>query len=140
MQTERHINSKSREWALQFLYQCEIEKLFFFSPNHCERFIKDFSVDPVNQLFFRGLVEGVFEKLSLLNEKIESVSENWNLARMPVIDRCILRLAAFELLLSDMPKKIVINEAIDLAKKYSTENSGQFVNGILDKLASLTKN
>lgn len=139
MQREHHPNAQSREWALQFLYQCEIEKLYFFSASHCDRFISDFGVDPENVLFFRSLVEGVFDKLSLLNEKIESVSEHWTLGRMPVIDRCVLRLAAFEILYSEMPKKIIINEAIELAKKYSTEHSGSFVNGILDKLAATAR-
>jgi transcription antitermination factor NusB len=140
VQREHHPNAQSREWALQFLYQCEIEKLYFYSANHFDRFVSDFKVDKANVLFFRSLVEGIFEKFSLLNEKIESVSEHWTLSRMPVIDRCLLRLAAYELFYSEMPKKVIINEAIELAKKYSTENSGAFVNGILDKLAHQTRN
>ena len=140
MQREHHPNAQSREWALQFLYQSEIEKLYFYSANHLDRFISDFKVDKANILFFRGLIEGIFEKLSILNEKIESVSEHWTLSRMPVIDRCLLRLAAYELFYSETPKKVIINEAIELAKKYSTENSGAFVNGILDKLAHQTGN
>jgi len=126
---------QSREWALQFLYQCEIEKLFFFSANHCDRFMTDFGVDREHKAYFRRLVEGIFENLSGLNEKIEAVSEHWTLARMPVIDRCVLRLAAYELLFTDTPKKVVINEAIELEKNKCSENSGAFVNGSLDKLA-----
>ncbi len=136
MQREHHPNAQSREWAVQFLYQCEIEKLFFFSANHCDRFISDFGVEREHTAYFRRLAQGIFDNLSALNEKIEAVSEHWTLARMPVIDRCVLRLAAYELLFTDTPKKVVINEAIELAKKYSTENSGSFVNGILDKLAN----
>lgn len=135
-QREQHPNAQSREWALQFLYQCEIEKLFFFSKNHADRFIADFSIDDTNQAYFRKLAEGVFEKFSALNEKIEAASEHWTLSRMPVIDRCVLRLAAYELLFTDTPKRVVINEAIELAKKFSTQNSGAFVNGILDKLTA----
>ena len=135
MQREHHPNAQSREWAIQFLYQCEIEKLFFFSANHLDRFISDFGVEREHVPYFRRLVEGIYDNLIPLNEKIEAVSENWTLGRMPVIDRCVLRLAAYEILFTDTPKKVAINEAIELAKKYSTENSGAFVNGILDKLA-----
>lgn len=134
MTREHHPNAQSREWAVQFLYQCEIEKLFFFSANHCDRFVVDFGIDRENIAYFKKLALGIFENLSTLNEKIEAVSENWTLGRMPVIDRCVLRLAAYELLYTDTPKKVAINEAIELAKKYSTENSGAFVNGILDRL------
>ncbi len=130
-----HPHGKSREWALQFLYQSEIEKVYFFSETHFERFAQNFSVEPLQRPYLRKLVEGVFEKLPELNEIIDEQSENWNLSRMPVIDRCILRLATLELKAKETPPKVVINEAIELAKKYSTENSGSFVNGILDRIA-----
>ncbi len=132
---ENHPHAQAREWALQFLYQCEIEKVYFFSESHFDLFTKSFSIVGSSTNYLRRLIEGVFQHLPDLSEKIEALSEHWNLSRMPVIDRCILRLAAFELLYSDTHKRIVINEAIELAKKYSTENSGSFVNGILDKLA-----
>ncbi|MCX6130036.1 MAG: transcription antitermination factor NusB [Proteobacteria bacterium] len=136
MQRDHHPNAQSREWALQFFYQCEIERLYFYSAPHLDRFAVDFQIDSKLRVFFKSLVEGVFQHQTQLNEKIEQVSDNWSLSRMPVIDRCILRIAAFELLHSDTPKRVVINEAIELAKKYSTENSAAFVNGILDRLAS----
>lgn len=135
MSREQHPHAKSREWALQFLYQCEIEKLFFFSEVHFERFASNFEVEASHMVYLRRLVEGVYAQLTELNERIESLSENWNLSRMPVIDRCILRIAAYEIVYGDTPHRVVINEAIELAKKYSTEHSGSFVNGILDKLA-----
>ncbi|MBC7658757.1 MAG: transcription antitermination factor NusB [Chitinophagaceae bacterium] len=133
--TTQHPNAGSREWALQFLYQAEIEKLFFFSEIHFERFVHDRGVERRQVAYLRGLVEGVFEQLTELNEAIDECSEHWNLSRMPVIDRCILRLSTVELKKKDTPPKVIINEAIELAKKYSTENSGAFVNGILDKLS-----
>jgi N utilization substance protein B len=132
---EQHPHSQAREWAVQFLYQAEIEKLYFFSEAHFERFVSDFSIDRSISPYLRQLVEGVFAQLASLNEKIESVSEHWNLSRMPVVDRCVLRIAIFELLNTNLASSIVINEAIELAKKYSTENSGAFVNGLLDKIA-----
>lgn len=130
-----HPHAQSRAWALQFLYQCEIEKLYFFSESHFERFVSNFGVESQTLAYMRTLVEGVFQHFALLSDKIEALSEHWNLSRMPVIDRCALRLAAFEMLYTDTHKPIVINEAIELVKKFSTENSGSFVNGILDKLA-----
>lgn len=134
-ETQQHPHARSRDWALQFLYQSEIEKLFFFSDMHFDRFIQNFSVDGRQVPYLRKLVEGVFEKLAELNDVIDDNSENWNLTRMPVVDRCILRVSTFELMSKEIPQKVIINEAIELAKKYSTENSASFVNGILDKMA-----
>lgn len=134
-QTQQHPNAKSREWAIQFLYQSEIEKMFFFSEMHFDRFVQNFQVEGRQVTYLRKLVEGVFEKLTELNDAIDDNSENWNLSRMPVVDRCILRISTLELMQKTTPQKVIINEAIELAKKYSTENSGSFVNGILDKMA-----
>jgi transcription antitermination factor NusB len=133
--TTQHPHARSREWALQFLYQAEIEKHFFFSSMHFEQFVHHHTVGSSEIAYLRQLVEGVFARLGELNEAIDAHSDNWNLSRMPVIDRCILRLSTLELMNREAPPKVVINEAIELAKKYSTENSGSFVNGILDRLA-----
>ncbi len=130
-----HPHARAREWALQFLYQSEIEKHFFFSSMHFEQFCQHQGVGRSEAPYLKKIIEGVFARLGELNELIDEHSENWNLSRMPVIDRCILRLSAFELQMGEPPQKVVINEAIELAKKYSTENSGSFVNGILDRLA-----
>ncbi|MBC7532156.1 MAG: transcription antitermination factor NusB [Oligoflexus sp.] len=135
-QTQQHPNAKSREWAIQFLYQSEIEKMFFFSEMHFDRFVQNFQVEGRQVTYLRKLVEGVFEKLTELNDAIDDNSENWNLSRMPVVDRCILRISTLELMQKTTPQKVIINEAIELAKKYSTENSASFVNGILDKMAN----
>ena len=135
MSRQQHPNAQAREWAIQFLYQCEIEKLFFFSEAHFEQFLKDFEVEGQHVPYLRLLVEGVFHHYSNLNETIEGYSEHWNLSRMPVVDRCILRLACFEIMHTSLAPTIVINEAIELAKTYSTEHSGSFVNGLLDKIA-----
>lgn len=85
--------------------------------------------------FSRGLFSGVLAHRAALDERIEAVAENWALARMAAVDRNILRLAAFELLHDPQtPVSVVIDEAIEIARKYSTEDSTRFVNGILDKL------
>ena len=91
--------------------------------------------DPDVLRFAKELFNGCMRKREQLNERISAVAENWQIHRMAVIDRNILRIGTYELMfLEDVPPKVSINEAIDLAKKYSTADSGAFVNGILDKL------
>lgn len=133
--TTQHPHARAREWALQFLYQSEVEKHFYFSPSHLDQFCRHHSVGRTEGVYLRKIVEGVFMNLTELNDVIDEHSENWNLSRMPMIDRCVLRLSVFELKMGEPPQKVVINEAIELAKKFSTENSGSFVNGILDRIA-----
>ncbi len=85
--------------------------------------------------FARQVFDGIIEHRDELDAKISGVAENWQIHRMAVIDRNLLRLGTFEFAyLADIPPKVSINEAIDLAKRYSTADSGAFVNGILDKL------
>lgn len=82
------------------------------------------------------LVHGVLEHKEELDNEIESASEHWSVARMPVIDRSILRLGLYELRhVTDTPTAVVVSEAVRLAKTYSTERSGAFVNGVLASLA-----
>lgn len=130
-----HPNSVARDRAVQFLYQCETEKLFHFSGGHFNMFAKNLNLDANIQAAIKTFVEGVFENLVDLDRTIETHSKNWALTRMPTTDRCVLRVATFELTKTNAPKKVVINEAIDLAKKYGTGESGSFVNAILDKIA-----
>ncbi|SMF69783.1 transcription antitermination factor NusB [Pseudobacteriovorax antillogorgiicola] len=129
-----HPNSLARDWAVQFLYQCETEKLFHFSDGHFQTFIDNFKLDGQIVPLIRNFVEGVFNNLVYLNETIEKHSTNWTMARMPTTDRCVLRVAAYELTKTKAPRKVAINEAIELAKKYGTRDSGKFVNAILDKI------
>jgi N utilization substance protein B len=103
-----------QEWTSEFLS----EKL----PDH-EEILK----------FARQLKAGVQENQQELDEKIEQVSKNWSLARMSVSDRNILRLALYEMLYVQTPKPVIINEAIELAKKFGSAESPGFVNGILDQ-------
>ena len=81
------------------------------------------------------MVRGTLDKETELDRKIEGASANWQLHRMPVIDRCILRLATWELTATDTPRKVVLNEAVDLAKKFGGSDSSRFVNGVLDRVA-----
>ena len=130
-----HHKSQAREFALQFLYQCESEKIFHFSPGHYQEFVNSFDIPVQSRKFMHDLVEGTMSRLAEIDSQITGVAANWNLERMAVTDRTVLRLATFELLESETPPKVVLNEAIDLAKKFGTDKSGPFVNGILDRLA-----
>ena len=87
------------------------------------------------RLFAEPLIRGTLEKLTELDGKIQHYAKNWDLGRMAVVDRNILRLAIYEMLYrEDIPPVVSINEAVDIAKKFSTDESGRFVNGILDKV------
>lgn len=85
--------------------------------------------------FANVLVEGVFSNRAEIDKFINKYAKNWKLERMAVVDRNVLRISTFELLyLEEIPPKVSINEAVNLAKKFSTEDSGKFVNGILDRI------
>jgi transcription antitermination protein NusB len=87
------------------------------------------------QLFADPLIRGTLDNLAEIDAKIMQYAKNWELTRMAVVDRNILRLAVYEMLhRSDIPPVVSINEAVDIAKRFSTDESGRFVNGILDKV------
>ena len=128
--------SKARELALQILYQMDItrdnyeESLDNFWKGYSEEIIKDEIKN-----FTSELVKGVALNLESIDTRISKYATNWDLKRMAVIDRNILRLSSFELLFrNDIPLKVSINEAVELAKKYSSPEASKFVNGILDKI------
>ena len=124
---------KSRESALQVLYQLNIAKQD--ATTALTRFQEHFLSDGEADDFLKRLVLGVLEHFSELDRLIEKYSENWRLDRINMIDRNILRIALFELLYCDeIPPKVTINEAIDLGKRFGSEDSGSFINGILDRI------
>jgi len=84
--------------------------------------------------FARALVAGVRQYRAEIDTRIEATAANWSLRRMAATDRNVLRLGAYELLHTDTPEKVAVNEALELAKRYGSEQSAQFVNGILDRL------
>jgi N utilization substance protein B len=87
------------------------------------------------RLFADKLIRGVLQSLPELDQKIKECAQNWDLPRMAAVDRNILRMAIYEMLhRDDIPPVVSINEAVDIAKKFSTQDSGKFVNGILDKI------
>jgi N utilization substance protein B len=96
--------------------------------------IEEQITDDATRNFSWQLFAGVMEWQSKLDEQLETAAENWSLSRMAPTDRSVLRVAAFELLKTDTPPRVVIDEAIELARKFGGEQSPQFVNGILDRL------
>lgn len=126
--------TKSREYALQMLYAIDITKE---EPKKCiEHFWdRENNVDNQVRAFADDLVLGVAAKKKEIDSMISKHATNWQLDRMAVIDRNVLRFATYELLfMEDIPPKVSINEAIDIAKKFGGNDSGKFVNGILDKI------
>lgn len=126
----------AREFVLRVLYQMDI------TGDNYEESLSDFwqvyskeNVDREIKNFTNELVKGVSANLETIDKKINQYATNWQLKRMAVVDRNILRMSCYELIFrSDIPSKVSINEAIELAKKYSGLEAGKFVNGILDKI------
>lgn len=97
---------------------------------------KHFKLDEASRAFSRKLADLVEKNCGAIDGMIQKYSENWDLGRVACLDKNILRMAIAEMLyIEEIPKKVSIDEAIELAKKYSTENSGKFINGILDPIA-----
>ena len=127
---------KGREAALQMLYQMDV------AGTAAEDTIRAYwahlgeGEDPVVGEFANVLVRGVEANREQIDGTIRDVSHHWRLERMTRVDRNILRLATFELLeMSDVPRRVTLNEAIELAKRFGSEGSAGFVNGVLDRIA-----
>lgn len=128
--------TQSREIALQILYQIDI------IPQDAQKAIEDFFCNNVEfqgeediKDFSKKLILGTIDYLGDIDKKITKFADNWELSRMAAVDRNILRLSCYELIqLNEIPSKVTINEAVELAKKYGGLDSGKFINGILDKL------
>ncbi|MFA5146342.1 MAG: transcription antitermination factor NusB [Candidatus Omnitrophota bacterium] len=132
--------TKARECALKVLYAIDITK---DAPDKCiEMFWKNNEeVEAAVREFTDALVLGVTKNRKVIDKVLSDYATNWQLERMAVIDRNILRFATYELLFSsEIPPKVSINEAIDIAKKYGDKDSGKFVNGILDKINKTERN
>ncbi len=122
---------KARELAVQALYYMDMRQ----NASHEALDLFEFCVPPEKKSheFFRALVLGVLENRPALDEHLEQFSEHWKVERMACVDRNIMRIAAYEMLfLTDIPPKVSINEAIELGKFFGTDESGAFINGILD--------
>lgn len=126
---------RGREAALQILFSIDL------AGDPPEQVLRDhfaFLASSVEgREYAQQLVRGVREQAEAIDEMIRKVSEHWRLERMPRVDRNILRLSAYELMfMPDVPRRVTLNEAIELAKRYAGEGSPGFVNGVLDRIAT----
>ncbi len=136
---------KAREAALQALYQCDT--LDAWTEESLDLYFRVFQPEALasgdaavmeNLAFSRALASGVVKFLTFIDAQISKASTRWSLSRMSRVDRNILRLAAFELaFLKDIPVNVSINEAIEIAKRYGTDESHTFINGVLDNVAGV---
>jgi N utilization substance protein B len=126
--------SKAREQILQLLYLIEQSTMAF--EDALNFFQKNFEVHEREMPFIRSRFEGISTNMEEIDKKIAKSSEHWKISRMPKVDRNILRLGVYELEhCADVPVSVVINEAIELGKKFGDINTPKFINGILDKVA-----
>jgi len=124
---------KSRELAMQALFYMDMNRND--SKELLDRFCENFNPSNETLPFFLKLVKGVMHARPEVDAIIERFSSNWKLNRMPAVDRNVMRIAVYELLCCpDIPYKVSLNEAIDIGKKFGTEESGAFINGILDSI------
>lgn len=126
----------ARELALMILYQTDITKSpleeslqIFWEEHKAEEEVRTFTI---------SLVTGTIANLKRIDDLLNHYADNWELSRMAAVDRNILRLATYELLyVKEIPPKVSLNEAVDLAKKFGDVESGRFVNGILDRISKV---
>ena len=125
----------AREYALQSLYYTDTGKC---SKDYATMFVNGFyeNLDEDTFSFCKDLVQGTINNLPQIDKILSARAKNWSVERMSAVDRSILRMATYEIAFSadKAPIPAIIDEAIELAKKYSTENSGKFINGLLDQI------
>jgi N utilization substance protein B len=124
---------RARELAMQALFYMDTQHAL--TAEALDRFCQTFAPSEKALPFLTELVTGVIKERQRIDAVIERFSSNWKMSRMSCVDRNILRIAVFELLFcADIPAKVSINEAIDIGKRYGAEESGAFINGILDTI------
>ena len=126
---------KARECALQMLFAADV------SQARVDELVRDYwselgdsDTSPAAQEFATRLATGTLARLESLDERIRSRAEHWRISRMAIVDRNILRLAVYEFLFEPTPRTVAINEALEIARRFSTYEATQFINGILDAI------
>ena len=129
--------SKARKRALDILFQADVRGEDI--PVMLAVEAKRAAAEPAREaswLYAREIVDGVIDNRDEIDEQITSYAKDWSLARMPAVDRAVLRIGVWEILFNDaVPPAVAIDEAVELAKEYSTDDSGSFVHGILGRIA-----
>jgi N utilization substance protein B len=129
------VRRQAREAALQVIFRCDF--LNDWNLDEVHDCLVHFGVGETIEPFAAKLCEGVINNFVQIDSKLTCASENWSLSRMSRVDRSILRLATYEIaFLEEVPINVAINEAIEVAKRFGSEESPVFVNGVLDKVAS----
>ena len=123
--------SRAREVALQVLFQDDLNP--GLNPAEADQFLRTRLRDDELIEFSRALVSGVRRNRAELDKMLGQTADNWTIDRMAATDRNVLRIGAFEILFHGTPDRVAINEAVELAKRYGSGHSSQFVNGILDR-------
>src|SRR5258708_37336759 len=126
---------KARECALQMLFASDMvsDDSGTLTQNYWNE-LGDTSIDDKTRDFANGLVRGTLAKLEAIDERIRTRAEHWRIERMAIVDRNVLRLAIFEFLFQDTPDTVAIHEALEIARRFSTYEATQLINGILDAI------
>lgn len=126
---------KAREAALQMLFAADLYKVdpARLTEDYWNEF-GDTAIDTKTREFADKLVRGTIRELATIDERIKTWAEHWRIERMAIVDRNVLRLAVYEFLFEDTPDTVVINEALEIARRFSTYEATQFINGILDAI------
>ena len=125
---------RAREIALQVLYQVDISGDTASLENSIEQWAKEFSLSEKSLVFTRELVAGTLRHKETIDQKLMSTAHDWALDRMNTVDRNLMRLALYEMLYCpEIPQRVTLNEAIEIAKRFGGDDSAKFINGILDK-------
>ncbi|AOX44630.1 MULTISPECIES: transcription antitermination factor NusB [unclassified Microbacterium] len=129
--------TKARKRALDILFQADVrgEELAIMLAAEAKRAASE-PAREASWLYARDIVDGVIDNRDAIDEQITTFSKDWSLQRMPAVDRALLRMAAWEILYNDeVPVAVAIDEAVELAKEFSTDDSGSFVHGVLARIA-----
>jgi N utilization substance protein B len=126
---------KARECALQMLFAADMAERDGTSlTGNYWRELGDTSIDDKTREFANGLVQGTLREIAAIDDRIRTRAEHWRIERMAIVDRNVLRLAVYEFLYHDTPATVAINEALEIARRFSTYEATQFINGILDAI------
>lgn len=126
---------KARECALQMLFAADVGKAPKSAlTNHYWNELGEVVLDEKTQEFANNLVLGTLRQLDTIDARIKTRAEHWRIERMAIVDRNVLRLAVYEFLFEETPHTVIINEALEIARRFSTFEATQFINGILDAI------
>jgi transcription antitermination protein NusB len=125
----------ARETALQVLFQRDLTKEHLMTSTEVQRWSKEFEIPESSKVFAQELVDETIAHMDEIDKTISSFAQDWAIKRMANVDRNVMRLATYEILFRpDIPGRVSLNEAIELAKRFGGEESAKFVNGILDRI------